>query len=291
MTDRNELIKKFNDSIEKILSVIKVKISQLIEQDVDIKPDLDTKMNLDEFYSTESPAELYLHIRSGDFQHSYFLDAEFMNTFYKWILKQDLQDESGTDIKEWLKETVYQIIEQLKQELPDIQLADPNFSDAPVPANTNPEHVPKDGLIVTYTVSNNDEKINIKHVIWSRTKGEAAMDTVLSMDSEEANVHPVEFEPFSGNGHHENKSENINMLMDVELEIQVELGRKEMLIKDILKLGKGSVVELDKAAGEALDIYVNGNKFAEGEVVVVDDQFGIRITHFQNYKESIKSLA
>jgi flagellar motor switch protein FliN/FliY len=80
------------------------------------------------------------------------------------------------------------------------------------------------------------------------------------------------------------------MLMDVEMEIYVELGKKTMLVKDILKLGKGSVVELEKAAGEPLGIFVNGRKLAEGEVVVVDDHFGIRITQLAGTKERIKSL-
>jgi len=80
------------------------------------------------------------------------------------------------------------------------------------------------------------------------------------------------------------------MLLDVDLEVLVELGRKTMLIKDVLKLGKGSVVELDKAAGEPLGIFVNGKKLAEGEVVVVDDHFGIRISQLAGAAERIKSL-
>jgi flagellar motor switch protein FliN/FliY len=68
------------------------------------------------------------------------------------------------------------------------------------------------------------------------------------------------------------------MLMDVNLLFTVELGRTQMPIKHVLELQKGSVVELDRVAGEPVDVYVNEHLMARGEVVVVDDKFGIRIT-------------
>ncbi|MCH7527916.1 MAG: flagellar motor switch protein FliN [Candidatus Marinimicrobia bacterium] len=80
------------------------------------------------------------------------------------------------------------------------------------------------------------------------------------------------------------------MLLDVELDVTVELGRKIMLVEEILRLGKGSVVELDKLAGEPVDILVNGKKLAEGEVVVVEDHFGVRLTNLINPRERIRSL-
>jgi flagellar motor switch protein FliN len=75
-----------------------------------------------------------------------------------------------------------------------------------------------------------------------------------------------------------NDSSAINMLMDVNLLFTVELGRTQMSIKHVLELQKGSVVELDRVAGEAVDIFVNEHLMARGEVVVVDDKFGVRIT-------------
>lgn len=67
-------------------------------------------------------------------------------------------------------------------------------------------------------------------------------------------------------------------LMDVSLTIAIELGRTTMLVRDLLDLGVGSIIELEKMAGETIDIYVNEKKFAEGEVVVIDENFGVRIT-------------
>ncbi len=71
---------------------------------------------------------------------------------------------------------------------------------------------------------------------------------------------------------------NLDLLQEVDLLITVELGRKEMRFGDVLKLNQGSLVELNKLADEPVDIYVNQSKIAEGEVVVVDDHFGVRIT-------------
>lgn len=71
---------------------------------------------------------------------------------------------------------------------------------------------------------------------------------------------------------------NINLLMDVSLRVSVELGRTKMQLRQVLELQQGSVVELDRLAGDPVDIFVNERLFARGEVIVVDDKFGVRIT-------------
>ncbi len=89
------------------------------------------------------------------------------------------------------------------------------------------------------------------------------------------------------NGHHDevrasslpaSKQKAIDMLSDVNLQLAVELGRTRLTVKQILDLQKGSVVELNRIAGDAVDVYVNDHLIARGEVVVVDDKFGVRIT-------------
>lgn len=84
---------------------------------------------------------------------------------------------------------------------------------------------------------------------------------------------------------------NIDLLLDVPLELTVELGRTTMSIRNILSLGSGSVVELQKLAGEPVDILVNNRPIATGEVVVVDDNFGVRIADILDPKKRIESLA
>ena len=82
----------------------------------------------------------------------------------------------------------------------------------------------------------------------------------------------------------------IDMLLEVELDVTIELGRKRMTIQEVLQLGKGSIIELSKLAGEPVDIFVNQKKLAQGEVVVVDENFAIRITNLIEKSERLKSL-
>ena len=84
---------------------------------------------------------------------------------------------------------------------------------------------------------------------------------------------------------------NLDLLLDIPLEITAELGRTRMIIHDLLQLGQGSVIELNKLAGEPLEILVNHKLIARGEVVVVNEKFGIRLTDIISPMERIKQLA
>ncbi|AEE66759.1 flagellar motor switch protein [Bordetella pertussis] len=83
---------------------------------------------------------------------------------------------------------------------------------------------------------------------------------------------------------------DIDLIMDVPVQMTVELGRTRLTIKNLLQLGQGSVVELDGLAGEPMDIFVNGYLIAQGEVVVVDDKYGIRLTDIITPSERINRL-
>lgn len=95
---------------------------------------------------------------------------------------------------------------------------------------------------------------------------------------QDVNVSPAAFQPFSGNLSALTQKENIDLIMDVPLEVTVELGRTQKSIKDILEFAPGTIVELNKIAGEAIDVLVNGKYVAKGEVVVIEESFGVRIT-------------
>nr|WP_127718020.1 flagellar motor switch protein FliN [Halobacteriovorax sp. HLS] len=86
------------------------------------------------------------------------------------------------------------------------------------------------------------------------------------------------------------KVQNLDFILDIPLKVTVELGRTEVMIKDLLQLGQGSVLELDKLAGEPLEILVNGKLVAKGEVVVVNEKFGIRLTDIISPIERIETL-
>lgn len=88
-----------------------------------------------------------------------------------------------------------------------------------------------------------------------------------------------------------NSANDINMVLDIPVQLSVELGRTKVPIKYILQLGQGSVVELDALAGEPMDVLVNGYLIAQGEVVVVNDKFGIRLTDIVTPSERLKRLS
>lgn len=102
-------------------------------------------------------------------------------------------------------------------------------------------------------------------------------------------VQPVQFTPLSPAAIPVADT-NINLIMDVPLQVTVELGRTRKLIREILELAPGSVVELDKLAGEAVDVLVNGKLIAKGEVVVIDENFGVRITDIVSPLERASTL-
>lgn len=84
---------------------------------------------------------------------------------------------------------------------------------------------------------------------------------------------------------------NIDMILDISIPISVELGRTTMLLKDVLTLAPGSIVELNKLAGDTVDLMIRGKLIAKGEVVVVDDNFGMRITSICGHEERLKHLS
>ena len=85
----------------------------------------------------------------------------------------------------------------------------------------------------------------------------------------------------------ERQSSNLNMLLGVQLILTVELGRTELPVKDVLELQKGTVIELDKIAGESVDVFVNESLIGHGDVVVVDDKFGVRITELVSIEKRL----
>ena len=92
------------------------------------------------------------------------------------------------------------------------------------------------------------------------------------------NIQPAQFQNFSADARGIMGQENIGLIMDVPLEVTVELGRTTKSISEILNFGPGTVIELDRIAGEPIDVLVNGKFVAKGEVVVIEESFGIRVT-------------
>jgi len=109
---------------------------------------------------------------------------------------------------------------------------------------------------------------------------------------------PIHKEPNAGTGKQgaspggggPKEAPNLEFVLDIPLEISVELGRAKMQISELLQLGQGSVIELNKLAGEPVDIFINQKLIARGEVVVVNDKFGIKMTDILSPMERVKQL-
>ncbi|MCG7376921.1 flagellar motor switch phosphatase FliY [Paenibacillus sp. ACRSA] len=104
------------------------------------------------------------------------------------------------------------------------------------------------------------------------------------------NVQPVQFANLQNGAYSQVDENNLNLLMDIPLKVTVELGRTQKQIKDILELSQGSIVELDKLAGEPVDILVNNKLIAKGEVVVIDENFGVRVIDIVSQWDRIQKL-
>ncbi|MWV43540.1 flagellar motor switch phosphatase FliY [Paenibacillus sp. HJL G12] len=104
------------------------------------------------------------------------------------------------------------------------------------------------------------------------------------------NVQPVQFSNLQSGAFGSVDQNNLNLLMDIPLKVTVELGRTQKQIKDILEMSQGSIIELDKLAGEPVDILVNNKLIAKGEVVVIDENFGVRVTDILSQWDRIQKL-
>jgi flagellar motor switch protein FliN/FliY len=111
-----------------------------------------------------------------------------------------------------------------------------------------------------------------------------------TMTNRNVNVQPAQFAAFGQNPFPQPDESNLSLLLDIPLKVTVELGRTNKMIKDILELSQGSIIELDKLAGEPVDILVNNKFIAKGEVVVIDENFGVRVTDIVNQWDRIQKL-
>ncbi|WP_188205815.1 flagellar motor switch phosphatase FliY [Alkalibacillus aidingensis] len=125
----------------------------------------------------------------------------------------------------------------------------------------------------------------------SRPSGAQQLGQQSYQKSEASNVESAQFEEFGQpNNLQLDERRNLDLLMDIPLNVSVELGRSSRSIKEILELNTGSIVELDKLAGEPVDILVNNKLIAKGEVVVIDENFGVRVSDILSQSERIKKL-
>ena len=122
---------------------------------------------------------------------------------------------------------------------------------------------------------------------WAAALAETKPETASEVQDQ---ISPASFQNFSPT-HASGAGNDINMILDIPVQLTVELGRTRIPIKHILQLAQGSVVELEAMAGEPMDVLVNGYLIAQGEVVVVNDKFGIRLTDIVTPSERMRRLS
>ena len=114
----------------------------------------------------------------------------------------------------------------------------------------------------------------------------------MESDSENTELENAPVEELEDNGlHGEGPAADLDSILDISVSLSVEIGQTDLSIRNLLQLNQGSVVELDRLAGEPLDVLVNGTLVAHGEVVVVNEKFGIRLTDVVSTHERVKKLA
>ncbi len=297
-----DLLKKaVNEGFTKLEPIVTDAMNQLFMQTFSAKMDISPSENLISLVPNESfPSVMLQFVSDGvwKMKHLFIIQPATGLNLYAAMIGDEPQSEIDASHLEGLQEGANQIIGQVQvsyqTEGLDIQISNLKIELLPAPEALLNAMNEEAGIHQLYAIDSDFGRFSIGHYIWRTgeghlyNKGLAGASAESFDDADAVRVAPADFQNFStrGSGPAE-KSEGLDMLMDVELEVIAELGKKTILIKDLLKLGTGSVVELNKAAGEPLDLLVNGRKFGEGEVVVIDDHFGIRITQLAGKKEKM----
>jgi len=281
--------------VKKLEPIAQSAISEIIKKELTISSNVIGEKAPAEFLNAQTFPNVCVHLQSGGTQnpvmHLIFIPVDFVKQFYSWMIDDKPAEELTDDHLEGLKEGVQQVFGQIKMNVADDEaqyvLDQVNVFQVEAPDKLSSVLTTETGFIDDFELKIEDATFNLGHFCWAVEQNGAKVD---ESEDGSVSVQPAEFGNLKGKGADTEDPRNVDMLMDVDLEVSVELDRKTVLVSELLKLGKGSIVELEKSAGEPLDIYVNGRKFAEGEVVVIDDRFGIRITQLLSPKDRVKSL-
>lgn len=236
------------EAMNQMIGSSSTSLSTMFNKRIDISPPqafvlyFQNFQDLDQFNPNEKVVKVAFRMEIGD-----IIDSEIM---------QLIPIEFAKDLVNNLLNSVAAAEEPVLIEKPAVSQIQPE-----------PEHKP----------SSQPKQPAKQNILNNRYDERQEIETVRREEHKVVNVQPVQYQTFEGDQWSAEK-ESIELIMDVPLEITVELGRTKKLIRDILEFGPGTILELDKLAGEPVDILVNGKYIAKGEVVVIDESFGVRIT-------------
>lgn len=202
-------------------------------------------------------------------------------------LSMDMDSEESAS--EAVAEEDLSISEESPSGIPIAGVAVPEGSDA---MSFDMEDTPVESAVVQESeeTSSSDIFENMEQEAESVASATVQEETQSAEDGT-VTVQPVQFASFEEKQNPETEeNKNLDILMDIKLQLTVELGRTELPVKNVLELTRGSIVELQKVAGEPVELFANGKLVATGEVVVIEDNFGLRITSITDPKDRIKGL-
>ncbi|MCR4779095.1 MAG: flagellar motor switch phosphatase FliY [Lachnospiraceae bacterium] len=248
------------EAMNQMMGSAATSISSMLEKKVDISPPVASLIDLNDTISSENLSDFL----RGDFVKVSFrleigdlIDSELMQ-LYPFDFARDLY-------KKFIESN--EALSMPAQEAPAPAPA-PAPSPAPAPQAAAPSAAPQPAPMPQMQMPQMD----------MATMQAMQMQMMQQQPMPNVNVAPVQFQNFNPGINPVMQQENIDLIMDVPLEVSVELGRTNKSIKEILDFSPGTIIELNKLAGEAIDVLVNGKYVAKGEVVVIEDSFGIRLT-------------
>lgn len=237
------------EAMNQMMGAASTSISSLLEKRIDISPPIANLVDLNDTINKENIAPFLLgqfvkvsfKMEIGDLVDSELMQLypfEFARDLYKMFTKEDKKTQTANHV---------------------------------TPPATNPT------VSVSESPTNHVSQSNQMSYNYNTQNMSGGMNQMMP-PIQDVNVQPAQFQPFVVPQMTINQPENIGLIMDVPLEVTVELGRTNKTIKEILEFTPGTIIELNKLAGEPIDVLVNGKYVAKGEVVVIEESFGIRVT-------------
>ena len=255
-----------SEAMNQMMGSAATSLSQMLKSTIDISPPESTLVDLQEYKLGEEIAD--------------FLAGDFVKVVFRMQVG-DLVDSSILQLYplDFAKTLVTTFLEGNTQNSQPVEVQVEAVK-APEPLPYVPPTVaPEPALVGGMGQISNMGTMGMPQMMPNMGMPQMMPNMGMMMQSQEAvNYQPAQFQSFAPNINSVAGNENINLIMDVPLQVTVELGRTSKSISEILEFSPGTIIELDKIAGEPVDVLVNGKFVAKGEVVVIEESFGIRVT-------------
>jgi len=265
------------EAMNQMMGSAATSMSTIFNKKVDISPpSIDLHIETYEGENSTRPDDLLIKI-SFRLKIGELIDSNIMQLLPVHFAKELVNE---------LLNPMDQSMQQTKTEVPQVPVQDPVNKEVPEMDGVNVQSQAEQQPIYSEAVQSNMAFNPPPH----QNSGPQHLGSAYGQPSQPVNIQPAQFSSFHVPQLQENEAKNLNMLLDIPLQVTVELGRTNRSVKEILELSSGSIIELDKLAGEPVDILVNSRLVAKGEVVVIDENFGVRVTDILSRSERLNKL-